>query len=239
MTFLTPRVASLRYRIRAGNGVRFDNPAPYDFDTSQFSGHLDGETLTLVPKRVISTRDEAIAIATTFVESWEIDAGLRVRGRLFAAELEYVAMEGNAPSLGMLRVSADANLERVVSSFPPVPTNFEAGPIAQTLWQRYRAYRGCRDGVCVVPFITLNRQARSRVNDGGIGQASTGCPLSHCYGRIGRASTRRRRRIAHLSGSRSFASNFRHVSRVNLSSLTRFHRLNHEAPELHHDRRSW
>src|SRR6476619_1817313 len=42
------------------------------------------------------------------------------------------------------------------------------------------------------------------------------------YGQSCIVSTRRRLRIAHFSGSRSFASNFFHVSRVNLSSLTRF-----------------
>jgi len=41
------------------------------------------------------------------------------------------------------------------------------------------------------------------------------------YGRTGQASTRRRRMIAALSGSRSFSSNFRQVSLVNRSSLTR------------------
>jgi hypothetical protein len=63
MTLPTPRVASLRYRIRPGNGVRFDSPAPYDFETPKFHGHLDRETLTLVPKILMHTRDEAIAVA--------------------------------------------------------------------------------------------------------------------------------------------------------------------------------
>jgi hypothetical protein len=97
MTLPTPRVASLRYRIRPGNGVRFDSPAPYDFETPKFHGHLDRERLTLVPKILMHTRDEAIAVATTLVQSCEIDAGLRVRAGLFSAELEHVTMEGDVP----------------------------------------------------------------------------------------------------------------------------------------------
>jgi len=41
------------------------------------------------------------------------------------------------------------------------------------------------------------------------------------YGRSCIARVRRRRMIAHFRGSRSLASNFFHVPRVNLSSLTR------------------
>jgi hypothetical protein len=72
-----PHVAALRYRLTVDESLEFRNPPDLQINTTEFTGHLSKEVLTLVPKKHFKNESEIKPIADSFIVAWEIDAGLR------------------------------------------------------------------------------------------------------------------------------------------------------------------
>jgi hypothetical protein len=162
-----PHVVSLRYQLETGDTIRFNDPPPLVWETSQFRAILDTGVLTAALKGHYATEGEARAVVEPSLRAWEIDLGLQYGPGAVAFAFEKAeVIDRDPPGPGEAR----AHREKVTLAFgvafkftvrysparyPDPPTHFTATPDVQSLWLRYRMYHEGKEPLLSMAYFCL------------------------------------------------------------------------------------
>ena len=130
------------------DGVSYENAAPIEFDTADFSGRLEADVLVLSLKRHAADQVEARALVDPFIRAWEIDAGLTIGRPEFTLRFDSAQVVDRAPTPGIHELQANATAIatatlqlKVFRGHYPVPLlAFRTTPEVEALWARYLRY---------------------------------------------------------------------------------------------------
>ena len=131
-----------------GDDVSYENAAPIEFDTADFSGRREADVLVLSLKRHAADQAEARALVDPFIRAWEIDAGLTIGRAEFTLRFDSAQVVDRAPTPGVHELQANATatftatlqLTAFRSHYPVPSLAFQTTPEVEALWARYLRY---------------------------------------------------------------------------------------------------
>lgn len=161
-----PHVKALCYRAVVAEGVHFVDPPPLQVVGLGFSGTLADGSLTCYLQEHHSTVSEARARVEPFLRTWEVSAGLALRGPCMtfvfenAEVIDREPVPGSLPPLtarevGTVSTGLDASIVVERPEYIPPLGAFIASPDVISLWQRFAGYRARHEPLLSMAYFCL------------------------------------------------------------------------------------
>lgn len=181
-----PHVVSLRYRLRVDPVNIFGEPPPVEHETADYRISLAGGELRFEMKQHYSSSDQAKKAVSGFVRAWEIDSALRGDPITFQFEDAQVIDRDPSPPGAFIAIGVGgfAGLEcsgtavMIRNRYPEPPSDFQASPDVETLWNRFQQYQNGREPLPAMAYFCYTvltkkpkRHSRSRAS----GRNRRGC----------------------------------------------------------------
>ncbi|MCI0420213.1 MAG: hypothetical protein L0312_13480 [Acidobacteria bacterium] len=161
-----PHVVSLRYELVTGAELVFDNPPPIHRETDNFSMTLADGEVEFVMKEHFASKALAKAVVQDFLLSWEIYTKLQTGCAFTFLFKDANIIDRNPPRpgdsvwLSPEPVSGVASVTGTLymrsNTYPELPSDFEATPDVETLWNRYNgSIQGRETGKGLIGLQTI------------------------------------------------------------------------------------
>jgi len=155
-----PHVASLHYRLRLEEGVRYRTPPRRTHITDAFDVAVDDTEVVVTMKMHHVTADSARAAVEPFLHAWEVNAGVSPYRHEFFFEFLRADVVDQRPDPDSVTLSATmalgAAFELICGEpFPVPPTDFAISPDVEAMWYRYVGYRKEREPLISMAYFCL------------------------------------------------------------------------------------
>jgi hypothetical protein len=166
-------VAALRYHVEPCEGVEFVNPPPLERETSLFRMKLDAGTLMFEMKTHFDTAAEAKAAVAPFLREWEIAQYIHSGRKQMEIVYERADIVDRDPptdgsqyifpeAVSSLAMAMEARAIVCVPEYPAPIMPFEATPLVELLWNKYKEFRAGR-----WPFLAMAYYCYTAINSYG------------------------------------------------------------------------
>ena len=165
-----PHVESLSYTLIPGADTSYREDAePVSIQTSEFSGHLEGGTLTITMTQHHAREDSACALVDPYLRAWETVAALESGRSEFTFEFAGSHIIDRQPDTNeaggtvhavavsdVIRITSSVNAHVTRGSYPEPPSRlFAVAPAVDMLVARWRLAADGRDTLLAAAYFCL------------------------------------------------------------------------------------
>jgi hypothetical protein len=164
-----PHVVELRYRVKTGEGVSYNNPPPVTVKETFFEMTLADNLLTVMMVEHHPTVESARSRVRDYLRAWELQTELDVGPGHLEFEFDSAkVVDRNPPPPGTVLVGLSAvasaagvsysigvwRVER--TKYPDTPSRFVASTLVEHLWNRYVRYLDGKDLLTTMGYYCLS-----------------------------------------------------------------------------------